>query len=110
VRVVLDVNILRDGAFRVEQRVYRGVFDTPKNGKTREGALSDGTVALLREWSDLRRDTSPDAFVFPNEKLTRPVLADNLWHGMQRELKKVKLEWATFQVLRKTNASLSKKA
>ena len=29
---------------------------------------------------------------------------------MQPKLEKVGLEWATFQVLRKTNASLSKKA
>ena len=36
---------------------------------------------------------------------------DNLWRrSMQPKLERVGLDWATFQVLRKTNASLSKKA
>ena len=102
----LDGEILR-----VNERVYKRVLNTPKNGKTREGAISDGTLALLTEWADLAEDPSPDGFVFPSEKLTTPLSLDNLWRrSMQPELEKVGLEWATFQILRKTNASLSKKA
>ena len=64
-----------------------------------------------REWADLAEDPSPDGFVFPSEKLTTPLSLDNLWRrSMQPKLEKVGLDWATFQVLRKTNASLSKKA
>src|SRR5262245_24819914 len=44
----------------VLQRVYKRVFNTPKNGKTREGAISDGTRALLTEWASLAEDPSPD--------------------------------------------------
>lgn len=96
---------------RVEQRVYRGVLDTPKNGKSRDGALSDGTLALLKEWAELAQDPNPDGFVFPSEKLTTPLAAENLWRrNMKPKLEKIGLDWATFQVLRKTNASLSKKA
>jgi hypothetical protein len=96
---------------RVEQRVYKRVLDTPKNGKTREGAISDGTLALITEWADLAEDPSPDGFVFPSEKLTTPLSLDNLWRRyMYPKLETSGLEWATFQVLRKTNASLSKKA
>jgi integrase len=102
---------LEGDAICVEQRVYKGKFDTPKNGKKRDGALSDGTLLLLREWADLAQDGSPDGFVFPSEKLTTPLTLDNLWRrNMQPKLKAVGMEWATFQVLRKTNASLSKKA
>jgi integrase len=96
---------------RVDERVYKRVLNTPKNGKTREGAISDGTLTLIGEWAELAEEPSPDGFVFPSEKLTTPLSLDNLWRRiMYPKLEAVGLEWATFQVLRKTNASLSKKA
>lgn len=95
----------------VEQRVYRRVLGTPKNGKIRDGAISDGTLALLKQWAELSQDRSPDGFVFPSENLATPMSLDNLWRRcMLPKLEKIGLEWATFQILRKTNASLSKKA
>jgi integrase len=100
-----------DEVIRVVERVYKRVFNTPKNGKTREGAMSDGTLELLKEWAGLAQDPSPDGFVFPSEKIVTPVSLDNLWRRhMQPKLVDIGLGWATFQVLRKTNASLSKKA
>ena len=100
-----------DQVIRVVERVYKRVFNTPKNGKTREGAMSDGTLELLKEWAGLAQDPSPDGFVFPSEKVVTPLSLDNLWRRyMHPKLVNVGLEWATFQVLRKTNASLSKKA
>ena len=87
------------------------MLNTPKNGKTREGAISDGTLELLKEWAEPAQDPSPDGFVFPSEKLVTPLSLDNLWRrNMFPTLDKIGLGWATFQVLRKTNASLSKKA
>jgi len=95
----------------VQERVYKRILNTPKNGKTREGAISDGTLSLLKEWAELAEEPSAEGFVFPSEKLVTPLSLDNLWRrSMQPKLEKVGLEWATFQVLRKTNASLSKKA
>jgi integrase len=102
---------VRDEIIRVEQRVYKGLLDTPKNGKTREGAMSDGTVLLLNHWANLAQDPSSDGFVFPSENLSTPLSADNVWRrNMKPKLEKIGLAWATFQILRKTNASLSKKA
>lgn len=101
---------IHQSAVLVEQRVYKRLFDTPKNGKSREIALTDGTRELLKEWRALAEDSSPEGLVFPSEALTTPLSADNLWRrSMQPKLKKIGLDWATFQVLRKTNASLSKK-
>jgi integrase len=100
----------RHCALWVEQRVYKRVFDTPKNGKTREVGLSDKTFALLKGWRDLAEDPGPEGFVFPSETLITPLSADNLWRRiMQPKLERIGLGWATFQVLRKTNASLSEK-
>jgi len=96
---------------RVEERVYKRAFNTPKNGKPREGAISDGTLRLLKEWADLAQNPTPDGFVFPSEKIITPISLDNLWRrSMRPRLEMIGLGWASFQVLRKTNASLSKKA
>jgi integrase len=97
-------------AIRVAERVYKGVLNAPKNGKIREGAISDGTLELLLEWAGLAQDPSPDGFVFPSETLVTPLSLDNLWRrNMLPKLEKVGLGWATFQVLRKTNATLGDK-
>ncbi len=102
---------LEGAAICVEERVYKRKLDTPKNGKKREGAISDGTLTLLTEWADLAEDPSAEGFVFPSERITTPLSLDNLWRrSMQPKLEKLGLGWASFQVLRKTNASLSKKA
>jgi integrase len=99
-----------DGLF-VRERIYQGKFDTPKNGKTREGALSDGTIADLTIWRQLAPSTAADAFVFPSENPASPLDMGNLWkRRFTLRLKSLGLDRATFQVLRKTNATLSKKA
>ncbi|MCX6602242.1 MAG: hypothetical protein NTV52_01465 [Acidobacteria bacterium] len=109
--VALRWKSVAGASLQIQERVYKRVLDTPKNGKTREGAISDGTLKLLEEWSTLALDPSDDGFVFPSEKVVTPLSLDNLWRRtMQPKLEKVGLEWAAFQVLRKTNASLSKKA
>jgi len=100
---------------RIDQRVYRGNIDSPKGRKgkntARTVALSPSTVADLREWRDALPEEQPEAFLFPSEKLTTPVGRDNIWRRfMLPKLESVGLEWATFQVLRRTNASLSRKA
>ena len=78
---------------RVEERVYKRVLNTPKNGKTREGAISDGTLALVQASGPIwREDPSPEGFVFPSEKLTTPLSLDNLWRRyMQPKLEKIGL-------------------
>ncbi len=102
---------LQSDAVFVQQRVYQGKFDTPKSGKTRDAAVSDGTLADLRMWRMMARSTAADAFVFPSENPASPLDMGNLWgRSFAPRLEKVGLEWATFQVLRKTNASLSRKA
>jgi len=111
-----EILALRWGAFdgdavRIRQRVYQGGFDTPKNGKQRESALSDGTINLLKTWREMACSTLPKALVFPSENPASPLDMSNLWRrAFKTQLEAVGLGWATFQVLRKTNASLSRKA
>ena len=105
---------VRPDSILVDRRVYKGDLDTPKGRKgkrtSRIVALSDETLIDLAVWRPMLLDDSPGAYLFPNEKNT-PLSRDNVWkRNMLPELEKVGLGWATFQVLRRTNASLSRKA
>ena len=58
-----------------------------------------------------RGSADPDAWVFPSAKLTTPLGRDNAWRGLiAPRLKTIQLEWATFQIMRRTHASLSRQA
>jgi hypothetical protein len=62
------------------------------------------------QWRGLARAAGADDFVFPSESLRRPIDRANLWRrSMEPKLKPLGLDWATFQVLRKTNATLPQK-
>src|ERR1017187_1351177 len=93
----------------IRQRVYRRKIDTPKtDNSTRQAALSEGLLADIENWRMMAVDTRDDAWVFPSERMT-PLSKDNWWNRvMCPALKKVGLEWATFQVMRRTNATLMK--
>ena len=94
----------------IRQRIYRGDIDTPKSARSvRFAALSAGVLASVDEWRAIWIDTNPDAWVFPSEKLTTPVAKDNCWRrDFLPRLKAVGLEWANFQVMRRTHSSLLK--
>jgi integrase len=105
---------LKDHSVHIDQRVYRGNLDTPKGRKgkrtARTVALSPGTVTDLQVWKSCLQDQGPDALLFPSEAGT-PLSRDNLWRRMiAPKLEAQGLAWANFQVMRRTNASLSHKA
>src|SRR5258708_27928070 len=82
---------------------------SPKtDNSTRQAALSEGLLGEIEAWRMMAIETRDDAWVFPSERMT-PLSKDNWWNRvMHPALKKVALEWATFQVMRRTNATLMK--
>ena len=49
----------------------------------------------------------PTAWLFVSENPLKPMWKDNIWHReMKPLLKPLGLEWANFQVMRRTHASL----
>ena len=99
----------------VDQRVYDGKLDTPKGRKgkntSRLVALSPGTTEDMKAWTSFLSNRSPEAFLFPSETGKTPLRVDNLWkRHFDPRLETVKLDWVNFQVFRRTNASLSRKA
>ena len=93
----------------IRQRVYRGSVDTPKTDQSvRKAALSAGLALEIEAWRQFAIDTRPEAWVFPSERMT-PLSKDNCWRrSMLPKLTKAGLEWANFQVMRRTHATLMK--
>lgn len=93
----------------VQQRVYRGEVDSPKTIHSRRwAALSDGLAKWIEQWLEFIPDKRPEAWVFPSERLTTPLARDNCWRrSFLPRLKPVGLQWADFQVMRRTHSCLS---
>jgi integrase len=91
----------------IEQRIYRGDVDTPKTlTSRRKVAIPPKTAGLLKGWMQAVGD-EPTAWLFVSENPLKPMWKDNIWHReMKPLLKPLGLEWANFQVMRRTHASL----
>ena len=104
---------VRDDSTRIiiEQRVYGGQIDDPKTDSSkRVVAVPPTTASLLRDWMKLVPQ-GEDAWVFESENPESPIRLENLWRRhFKPKLTKKGLEWATFQVLRRTHASLGQDA
>ena len=98
-------------AVTIAQRLYRGDIDTPKTRSSRRTvAIPTKTASLMQEWMGLVAD-GPEAWVFSSENAAKPMWRDNVWYrGMKPKLKPLGLDWANFQVLRRTHASLGHEA
>jgi integrase len=94
---------------KVEQRVYRGLIDTPKTHySVREAALAAGLLRDLEKWKAISC-LDPRSFVFPSERGTA-LSKDNVWRrNMQPKLAAVGLGWCNFQVMRRTHATLMRR-
>jgi integrase len=111
--LALRVGKISENSLLIDQRAYKGNLDTPKGRKgkvtKRTIALTSGIAQDLETIISLLPSRSPDQFVFQSERGTH-LWRDNVWRRqMQPRLATVGLEWASFQVLRRTNASLSRK-
>ena len=109
--VALTWGSLTGTSAEITRRLYRGRLDTTKTQRSeREAAFSDGLLEAIGEWRRKAVCSKPTAWVFPSERLTTPVGKDNLWRRcFLPKLEPVGLEWANFQVMRRTNSSLMKK-
>ena len=98
---------LEDKYADIRQRVYRGEVDSPKTIRSiRRVALADGLRKSIEEWRAVSLSSKADGWVFPSERST-PLSRDNCWrrHFLPK-LSPVGLDWANFQVMRRTHSSL----
>lgn len=99
---------IEQGYADIRQRIYQGQIDTPKTFHSRRWAgLGDGLSRWLGLWLEMLPDPGPDAWVFPSERIVTPLRYDNCRkNSFIPRLKSVGLEWATFQVMRRTHSCL----
>jgi integrase len=96
----------------IDQRLYRGKIGTPKTHRSvRTAAFTTMIISEIKEWRAVCPSTKPDDWVFPSERMETPVSKDNCWRRhMEPQLRAAGLEWVNFQVMRRTHASLSRRA
>jgi integrase len=107
--LALKLRDFRGAVLNVERRIYRFNLDEPKTDRSRrEVALPKGTQELLELWIQKALITDPEQWLFPSERFT-PLTRDNVWRRqLQPKLEMVGLQWANFQVMRRTYATWSK--
>jgi integrase len=98
---------VENGYVDIRQRVYAGQIDTPKTFHSqRWAAFGDGLSQWLKEWLEILPVAGPDAFLFPSERGTTPLAIGNCWkRSFLPRLKAAGLQWATFQVMRRTHST-----
>ena len=94
----------------VVHRLYRGKLDRPKSERSkRKVALSLGTRRLIQQWRQHEAPSNLDAWMFPSANADTPLGRDNTWRRLiAPKLEAVELGWATFQIMRRTHASLAR--
>jgi len=104
---------LRRGVFgecsvKIQERIYRGDIDTPKTVKSVRLAALSGTVREdLEEWLNRDPDAGPDDWLFPSEKVSKPISKDNAVRRYLRpKLLAAGYGWVDFHVMRRTHSSL----
>src|SRR5215475_6673599 len=76
----------------------------------RRRPLSD-SIGTVTRTSRQQVSADPEAWVFSSARTTTPLGRDNTWRRLiAPKLKRIGLDWATFQVMRRTHASLCRQA
>jgi len=109
--LALRVSDLDGDSLWVKRRLYKGELADPKNERSaRQVALTLGTKMLLEVWVQALSTGSDSDWLFPSESGT-PIRRENLWpRYILPKLEPADLEWATFQVMRRSFATWAKKA
>lgn len=94
----------------VRRRVYKGKLGDPKSDRSkRQVALTLGTKVLLQMWLEQSCNRNVEAWLFPSEN-GKPLRRDNVWtRWLKPKLEPIGLAWATFQVMRRSYATWSRK-
>ena len=112
----IQVGKLRSHSVVVDVRLYGSSdIDRPKGRKgkdtSRTVALCPGTLVDLSLWRLYTGESQDSAYLFCSETGSTPLRPNNHWkRNIRPRLNQIGLNWVNFQVLRRTNASLSRKA
>ncbi len=95
------------GAIRVERSWYKGEVNPTKTAEIRNVGVDLEIFARLRVWIETLPDRTKDGWVFPNERMVKPLWPDNvLRRNVHPRLEPLGLDWINFAVLRRSHSTL----
>jgi integrase len=99
-------DLTADG-LRITRGIYRGIIQTPKtHHSVRTAAISTSIREDLQAWQSIALNTTPEDWIFPNEKGNKPLSHGNYWRrAIKPAIDTLKMTGVTFQALRRTCAS-----
>lgn len=102
-------DLFQHGAIRVERSWYRGAINPTKTNEARNVGVDDEIFDRLRAWIDALPDGTATGWLFPCERIDRPLLPDNvLRRCVYPRLESLGLDWINFAVLRRSHSTLHK--
>lgn len=100
-------DLFRQGAMRVQRSWYKGEINPTKTNEIRDVGIASEIFERLTAWIATVPDPSPEAWVFPSERIVTPLLPDNvLRRSVYPRLEPLGLEWINFAVLRRSHSTL----
>jgi integrase len=102
-------DLFQQGAIRVERSWYRGSINPTKTNEVRNVGLDAEIFERLMAWIETLPDRTSSGWLFPSERIVRPLLPDNvLRRSVYTRLEPLGLDWITFAVLRRSHSTLHK--
>lgn len=106
----LRCGCFKEGRAEFRGRIYRNEVDAPKtHNSIREAAQPVKLFHEVLSWIANLPASGEAEWVFPSERPSKPLAADNTWRrNMKEKLEGVGLGWVNLQVFRRTHATLMK--
>jgi integrase len=102
-------DLFQQGAIRVERSWYKGSINPTKTNEVRTVGVDDEIFERLKDWIETLPDRTNSAWLFPSEKIVKPLLPDNILRRcVYPRLEPLGLDWINFAVLRRSHSTLHK--
>jgi site-specific recombinase XerC len=100
-------DLFQAGAIRVERSWYKGEVNPTKTNEIRNVGVEPEIFERLTAWIATLPDRSNAGWVFPSERIVKPLLPDNvLRRCIHPRLQPLRLDWINFAVLRRSHSTL----
>jgi len=102
-------DLFQQGAIRVERSWCRGSINPTKTNEIRNVGIDAEIFERLTTWIENLPDRTPSGWLFPSERIVKPLLPDNvLRRSVYPRLEPLGLDWINFAVLRRSHSTLHK--
>lgn len=102
-----NADLFQPGAIRIERSWYKGEVNPTKTNEIRDVGVEPEIFERLTAWIATLPDRSNEGWIFPSERIVKPLLPDNvLRRCIHPRLEPLGLDWINFAVLRRSHSTL----